>query len=245
MKRINKGRASRQPRLQALIILGAVSLLAFAGYTSASYVLQRQQAGLASAARFYFTSDYLREAEENASYYLDSQAGSFKITLSNAEDTLRSAAEEISYDVTVTGGTAAPTSGTLPGGSLASAKIIITPDKNQEKIIVTATSGTPYQKTLTATFRLTAGSSYTLEDGTAAAVLTMTCTAAVPVTLVLPEDVIPDATDRRVTKENGQYIFTPSSEGIYSLVLLKSDSALSLTGNNVPFTDTIDLTSSP
>lgn len=116
------------------------------------------------------------------------------------------------------------------------------------QITVTATSSSPFSKTLKATFIPVLGNTYSIEDSPdyLAAVLTMTCTdSPKDITLILPSNVMPDETDRRVKKIVGKdnaYTFASPGKGVYSLTLLKSDSSMDLTAHDKLFASEIDLT---
>ena len=102
--------------LPALVILTAAVLLSFVGITVARYITRQEGQGIAEADNFYFTSDLLREKEENACYYVDPQTKEITVTLSNAADARRVTPGTITYRVEVTGGTVVSGSGSLPGG---------------------------------------------------------------------------------------------------------------------------------
>lgn len=273
--------------LPLVFVLAAVVII-FTRGISARYVLQAEKNVVAEAASFYFTSDLLKEENENADYTIDSLTKSFDIELYNWADALRVTAQDITYTVTVEGGTASPggsgtytseptmpdtpapaMTGTLkvnteaPPSDSGTAvtkttdKITITPGDSAKDITVTAKSTAPYEKTLKATFHIAPGNQYTVKDGYdyTAAVLDIICTdiasgdAAGPSSIVikLPENVIPDATDSRVKKNNNavnSYTFAMEENGIYSLVLLKLSKGTVLSGANVPFINEIDLTKS-
>lgn len=248
--------------LLVLILLAAAVLLSFAGVTAARYIQYQETSGLAQAPNFYFTSDLLQEKaaeEESAIYYIDPQNGNFNIKLTNAADSQRYTAKDILYTVEVTNGTEQVGDGanaggyTLAGGSVSTAEITITPadDAGPDKpVTVSVASSKPYAKTLTAQFIPALGNQYSIEDTkyNTAAVLTMTCTASsgAPVTLSLPAGVLPDATDSRVktgTVENS-YTFTAPGQGVYALVLLKTNKELDLTCERTAFADSITITAS-
>ena len=225
-------------------LVAAAVVLAFAGIAVARYVLQYQQDGLATAKDFYFTSDYLKESSENASYFIDPKTTSFSIKLSNSADAQRVTEGSIAYSVKASGATVTDSgSGTLPGSNRNDATLTVVPMEDSFSVTVTSTS--PYEKVLTATFERVSGDRYRVEDaaGNTAAVLTVTCTdGGTPVSLKLPSGVVPDATDSRVVASvDGSYAFTPAAPGAYSVVLLKSDKATSLAKEDTSFTDEIEV----
>lgn len=227
--------------LLAAVVLTTAALIT--GLTMAKYVQQwKSEPALADAKAFYFTSDLLKDVDENASYTIDTQTTSFTFTLGNAADSQRVTGESITYNVQVTGGTVDHASGSLPGGTAQNAKITVTPAAGVNEITVSATSGAPYAKTLTAKFLLAPGSRYMVEDqsGNTAAVLTIVCTGSEKeILLTLPQGVVPDATDARVTKTENGFRFQPPGPGAYSLVLLKADANLNLHEAETAFADTI------
>ena len=228
----------------AAAALAVAVVLALAGFAAARYVMQQQEDGLAAATDFYFTSDYLKESGENATYFIDPGTESFTVELRNYADDLRTTSGDISYKVETTYATATDAgAGKLAGSAQSTAKVTVTPNSEVQEFTVTATSTSPYAQELTATFIRAKGNHYTVEDasGNTAAVLTMTCAdSGGPITLDLPSGVVPDATDDRVSGNT----FTPVDSGVYSLVLLKADASLDLTGSG-NFADRIDLNKSP
>lgn len=260
MRKINRKRRVKAPWL-LIAVLGM--LLAFSGITAARYVNQAKKENLMSAENFYFTSDLLREESADGSktavYYIDPLTGSFTVELYNYADDMRIMSKNINYTVTVENGTAAdPALGTLSvsGNSAvkANAKITITPTPNSSAgnagagntsgtsntsdVTVTVTSTSPYKKTLKAVFKRELGNQFQLVDeaGNRAAVLTMTCPgSSQAIKIILPEGVIPDGTDSRVTYENSTCTFTSPGEGIYTIILFKKDANKVLTGNEGDF----------
>lgn len=232
--------AARRP-FSAAVAVAVVVVLALAGFAVARYALQQQEEGLATAADFYFTSDYLKEG--GASYFIDPATTVFSIALINSADAQRFSSGGIEYTVAAHGASVGgPDAGTLEGGRQSAVTLTVTPTA-QGSFTVTATSASPYVKELTATFTLQKGNHYAVEDatGNAAAVLTITCAdSGGPVALSLPAGVVPDATDSRVTPAPSGYTFSPNGSGVYSIVLLKSDKTKELTGAG-DFADEIDL----
>lgn len=226
--------AERRRLLPIVALVTAAALLAFAGIAVARYLLQQEQDGLATATDFYFTSDYLKESSEGATYFIDPQTESFEIVLSNSADAQRTTKENISYKVSATDAAVISESGTLAGGSPSTTKLTVKP-QDKDTFTVTAESTSPYAKKLTATFTLAKGNHYTVEDApnNTAAVLTITCAdSGGPVTIELPAGVVPDTTDGRVSKAGSAWTFAPSGSGVYSLVLLKSNTSLNLAGGD-------------
>lgn len=84
--------------------------------------------------------------------------------------------------------------------------------------------------------------------GNAAAVLTITKgDDSTFLNIKLPEGVVPDATDSRVTKQGDVGFQIKSDEtGVFSIVLLKKNKSIDLhTEGSVPFADQIEITIMP
>ena len=240
MRHPKRAAPSRQPLLPVLVLLAA-GLLSLAGVTAARYVARQSESGLVSASAFYFTSDLLREGEEVPSYFVDPKQETIQVRLSNTEDGERVTGGDITYRVSVEGGTATASTGTL-SGTAGTATVSVTPA--EEKVTVTVTSTSPYEKKLSAVFVRRAGNQYALSDGNAAAVLTIICADdAREIKLTLPDGVLPDATDTRVKADSGGgYGFESPGPGVYSLTLLKTGTQKL---GEIPFqnfADQIDLT---
>lgn len=242
MKRPSVHTHATRRRVPAAAVLAVAVVLALAGFAAARYVMQQQQDGLATATDFYFTSDYLKESSESATYYIDPSTNDFTVELRNFADDLRFTSQGIDYKLTAESAVVDPVSGTMAGGTRDLATISVKPTA-QDAFTVTATSTSPYAQTLTATFIRAKGNHYTVEDapGNAAAVLTMTCAdSGGLITLDLPPGVVPDATDGRVSENT----FTADGPGVYSLVLLKTNASLNLTDSG-EFANKITVGTSP
>lgn len=217
-------------------ISAIIILLGFAGIGMARYVMEKNKAEIAAAENFYFTSNLLKEdAAENTILYVDPSKASFTVNLYNYADEQRKTASDIEYTVTVANGSSNPASGIIAKDS-DKAEITITPTDKSKDVIVTATSTSPYKKELKATFKISLGNQYTIEDtvGNTAAVLMMTFTGSGgDVTLELPNTVIPDENNPNISKVDGNWKFNVAQDGIYSLILLKQNQTLNLSGNGV------------
>lgn len=224
-------------------ISAIIILLGFAGIGMARYVMEKNKAEIAAAENFYFTSNLLKEdAAENTILYVDPSKASFTVNLYNYADEQRKTASDINYTVTVVNGSSNPNSGTIAKDS-EKAEITITPTDKSKDVIVTATSTSPYKKELKATFKISLGNQYTIEDtvGNTAAVLMMTFTGSGgDVTLELPNTVIPDENNPNISKVDGNWKFNVAQDGIYSLILLKQNQTLNLSGNGA-FADSIKI----
>lgn len=241
-----KAKSNLEGRRLALMAVAGAAVLLLAGFVIARYMMHQSKSGIVSAQDFYFTSNFLMDSQKD--YYIDPRAGSFEIQLYNFADSERVTTEDIKYTVSVSSdGSANKKEGTLKKGSKSTDTVTITPKEGADEITVTVQSTAPYEKKLAATFYLQTGNSYTLEneEGDTAAVLSMICTdypAGRMATLKLPEGVIPDATDDSVSYLDGTFIYTFPDNGIYSVVLLKSDAGMTgeVTTHTI-FSDVIDL----
>ena len=238
----------KQQRAALMLITAAGIMLSLAGIAAARYMKQESQSGVVEAQTFYFTSDLLKEDGGTAAYFIDPMAQSFTIELYNFADSERVTSADIIYRVSVTGGTVeggdTGIQGTIKAGEKSTVPISVIPaDKPEggggtvelEEIRVVAESVFPYKKTLTGVFKRQLGNQYVVEDesGRNAAVLTMVCA-----------DGEKDKADIRVTgyKDNKCTFHSPGY-GIYSLVLLKSEADIGLSGKD-SFADAIDLSQS-
>ena len=246
MKKLNISFAEKNQRAPAIFFVAALIVIVTAGVTFARYMLKEDFSGVAEAEPFYFASDLLKEEAEKKVYHIDPETSSFDITIFNFIDSKRITGETILAKVMVTGGTCTTDSFQIVGGAKKEQKVTITPAANV--VIVSVTSSQPYEKTLSAEFRMDAGSQYRVEDeaGKRAAVLTITYVEQPPesgVVLKVPANVIPDATNPLVSKEaDGTYRFTPKESGVYTLVLLKKDVSLNLSKEEAKIGETNQIT---
>lgn len=238
--------AKRNRRKQTVIAvsLSIIILLSFAGVTAARYMMEKNQSGIMAAQEFYFTSDLLKEENEKAEYYIDPQKGTFTVNLYNYADSIRTTPENIKYQITVSGGTAAADSGagTLAGNVQSEA--VITVSSTGDTVTVTAISEAPYNKTLTATFIKGQGNQYEIKDekDSLAAVLVLTCAdSEKDIKITLPDGVIPDAANDQAKAYKGNICtYHSQGQGVYSLVLLKTDSSITLSGSG-SFADSLEI----
>lgn len=250
MKQSSSGAFAKRRLLPAAALLAAIFILFFAGMTAARYVAQHQKAGIASAQDFYFTSDLLKEnPPADTFYYMDPKNGSFQINVYNYADSQRTTSVNIAYDYDIVNGKDGSSktsgSGSLAGNTKSTGPITVYPDQGGKDVTVTVTTSSPYRKTLAATFKMTLGNQFLVDDqqGGTAAVLTITCTdLAKNIPVLLPNGVIPDATDDRiVSASDGSYLFKSPGCGVYSLVLLKLNPSTDLSQDSTPFADQITL----
>lgn len=242
---LNRSDKIKKPAIAILLI----GLLLMAGVTVATYIMKAGEDGIIEADRFYFTSNYLKDEVEHAVYYIDPKYPVFDVQLYNYEDSKRKASTDIQYTVSASGGAVGigdtgNTNGTLKKDEQANV-IKVKPSTGENHVVVTAASTAPYTKSLTAEFKLENGNSYTVtSEGDAAAVLTMTCRdAGKDITISLPQNLVPDASDDRVKKGNAdnEYSFTSNGYGVYTLVLLKKEELTITNVTNGVFADRIEI----
>ena len=150
-------KANKQKRRRGLLLAGIVLTAAalVTGLTMAKYVQQwKSEPALADAKAFYFTSDLLKDASENAYYELYSWGDGIKIQLQNFEDEKRVSETDITYTVSCTLGSVDSPTGTIDANSTKFATIIVKPEPGAKRITVTAKATAPYEKELSATFVL-------------------------------------------------------------------------------------------
>lgn len=236
----------KQPA-KLLVVFLLMGALCVTSITIAKYFSEKEDSGILESDKMYFTSDYLKEKSEQATYYIDPAETSFSIQLFNYADALRISQDDIAFEISATNASVNTNKGTLAKASSTSL-ITITPENTvQDEITVTATSTSPYEKILTATFIRKKGNDYKIEDaqGNYAAVLTMICRDdGQEITIVLPADVIPDETDESITKgtDANTYTFKPSQAGIYSIALFKTESSKNYaTSGEIDFANKIEL----
>ena len=241
---MNKNKKSRRLlRFLPGIVLLTV-LAAGVSVTAARYVSRKEQSGIIAPQQFYFTSDLLKEEAEDVKYYIDPDRANFTVQLFNYADAQRITQTEIPYEIEVTNGSASPESGKLSAGSQTTAEITVTPVKNDQVTTVTVKSMSPYEKTLKAVFEKGLGNQYTVEDheGNAAAVLTMICAdSSRDIKIqILSDQITVNQADDRVKLNGSEFIYTSPGLGVYSLILLKSDTSLNLTAGG-QFADSITI----
>lgn len=226
------------PLLGLLLILACG--LCFGGITAARYVLDWASGnGIASAHKFYFTSDHL-SADDVPVYQLgDFIPGTSKITftLQNFVDEKRISESEISYTVTAdaasAGGPIDSINGTIGvDAETATVNLSVPLDcfaNGKATVTVTAVSA-PYQETLSAVFVLyqhIESVSYTVYDSMKENRIILYVTTgdkAGTVTIKAPEGVIFDRTDGRLTSFSGQTCtFNANANAEYSFAFFKED----------------------
>lgn len=258
MRQLNKENRGKRYLFSVLFFLAAAAVLSFAGVTAARYVRQEKKSGVAEAQAFFVSSDLLKEQTSDnmdfPSYYIDPETVSFSIKLYNWADPERVTNTDIKYivrsdesaDITDGG------NGTLKGtadGIQYEAVLTVTPKQAasaKKNITVAVQTTEPYSRTLGAVFTLAKGNQYRIEDaaGNRAAVLVMACTDSekdITISMGGTLGIVPDATDNRLTESGGEYKFHSPGQGIYSLLLLKTDAGLDLSQANTEFADAIQI----
>lgn len=158
-------------KINILLIISVIIIILGFGYSLAKYVIQENSIHIQTAKKFYFNSSML--TENNTQYVLDDWNGkdnyNLTIDLKNYEDNLRFSKEDISYNllttcdnnnITVTTSLDSESS-SLKGGqnSTEEINIQISPKINFSQgdfieLSVTATATAPYEKTLSARFKI-------------------------------------------------------------------------------------------
>ena len=203
------------------VIVGAVSV------TVAKYQWKESEDILYAPASFYFSSDLLKE--ENTTYTLQDNAGEISVVLKNYEDSLRVSSNDIVYQVIIKKGEETLSSQTKNG--------TITTAEKQETITfsglsvgtyqVIATSSSPYQKSLSATFVIpdSAVSFQTSVSNTSAtSVLTIiTNDYQGNLTISFPSGLVPDNTNPLLQGATGnQVVINVAKNSSYDLTFLKT-----------------------
>lgn len=183
-----------------LLLTAAVVLLLGIGGVSAKYITEKQSEDILRAKNFYFTSNLLKES--GASYVLNSNSTSISFTLGNNIDDIRFAEDNINYAITITGGGTmdTPVTGILAGGAVSVETFTL---KNLEKgntYTVTATGKAGYEKTLSATFTVSASEENVfmhLADHGAYYLFTVWTenVSGDKMSISFPADLVPDNTD--------------------------------------------------
>lgn len=138
------------------------------GTVLAKYFVQSHGENSVNSPDFYFTSNYLDVSSANASHTI--HGGSVSVSVRNFINDTKFSTSNISYTVSITNGTLSSNSGTLTGGSADADYITVTPTNIASPVVVTATSTSPYAKTLTASFTfaqssaIAANVTYLIED---------------------------------------------------------------------------------
>ncbi len=249
----DKTKKKKLSMLATLCILTALALLLSNGaVTLAKYIISTQKESTAVAKPFYFSSDKL---DETTPYYqLDTRrsgAVTVKFQLRNYIDKLRCTDSGFSctYQITADDGTVIPPSGgstadnpgtvTFTGGSQDPKDISFPVDASYfadgRKVTVTASTTSPYDKTIQAEFGFAKGQAqlqYSVSEKSGAVVLEVGG-AEGSLTVAWPENLIPDrsnpmlqgAGDRSVT-------FTAESSTRYAFTFMKADPSKTYSEND-------------
>ncbi|MBQ8184800.1 MAG: hypothetical protein IJ036_03330 [Lachnospiraceae bacterium] len=203
-------------------------VLLLIGGTVAKYIYETGGKNLFSAKNFYFSSNLLKE--EAATYTLNSTATEVTFTLGNNADDLRCSEENITYVITVTGGTTPATlnisEGILEKDIVSTESITLSGLKSGETYTVTAVGTTGegnsgYKKTLSATFTLSGatGNLYKYLDTSNSAYVMLTVWSENihgDISVVYePDGLIPDNTDSVLRN------VTNYANGIYSRIIFE------------------------
>lgn len=210
----------RDHRLSAVLVIIGILLLSGSAVTFSRYVLQREEGQIATAADFYFESDYLKEGGAAYTVY----TGSVNIRVAN-HDGLNATGADISYTIGEKG-SAEPR--TLKGGAQSSDEYDLSGAAGETKTIFAA-AASPYQKTLSASFTFQdPGEStvYRITDQGYYLVLDLYIGAKVQdITIVYGADLVPDSTNELMagwTSGESGTLSGLSPHAHYSLVFFES-----------------------
>lgn len=195
---------NRSLHAKLLIALLAVCVLSFgAGRAYAKYVREKQGNGLIRAQEFYFTSDYLTPTGET--YILNADTKQISFQLRNYDDQLRWSENNVSYEVTATGGcTVVQPTGEMiiPTGNDNSVTIELKNLTPGGTYTVTATGSAGYEATLQATFKVnqnTTGLYYQVDTASNNDYVLLTVwsedISSSNVTITYPDGLVPDNTN--------------------------------------------------
>lgn len=235
--------------LATLCVLTVLALLLSGGaYTLARYIQETRKDGLAVAKPFYFSSDKLEE--EPQYYQLDSTGGTsveIQFQLRNYVDKLRCTDENFScqYQVTAEDGTVLD-SGTrsFTGGTQKDEQISVTADSTyfagDKRVTVTASTQSPYQKTISAQFGFAKGQEqlqWSVSQQGGAMVLEIGGGAGNSVTVSWPDTLVPDRSNSVLAGADATSVTFQIESGVrYALAFLKTDPTISYTKKDFTIT---------
>jgi len=214
------------------------------GLVYAKYASEKDGKLPYSPPAFYFESDMLN----GETHTLGKNATEISFKLKNYADATRFAETDIAYTVTLQPENASPVTktGTITGGEANDVDITFDNLMDPGNYTVTASTTSPYLKTITATFVIPE-KDYTVtatlaDDGNAVKVTVTTVDYAGDVVLVYPANLSPDNTDPLMTSagmETHTVEFGVDSE--HTFVFFKADPtktyAVSVTGTTVTVTE--------
>ena len=205
MKGIKNFFAARGKRMLLIALAVAVLLttLAVSGIY-AKYTYQKSSYGTVVAPNFYFESDLL--TENGAKYTLNAGTGEITFTMTNSADDLRFSDSDVTYTVTSSDGTLSITGGTFNKGGKRTVTVTLSDLENGKSYTVEAVGKAGFQKTLSATFTVESEPKtlhmHTQLDSTKQAYVVLTVWTkdlAGTVTVTLPQGLIPDNTDPKMS----------------------------------------------
>lgn len=232
------------------MILTGLFILLLSGAALAGYARTALLGGYtATAARdFYFTSDLLKDGPDIPAYDLyhdwsSDGAATIRLKLRNYESLLNISGSDIAYTVTPSGAGGA-VEGVLPAGGAEGREENVTlsvpapADTGAPlEVTVTATSASPYEKTLAGRFVIHPALAYTVDENAGAPVAVLTVTTAPGtetaknVTISWPAGASPDMTSPLVTSaaaldlKGRTMTVALSTAGVTRLVFFKDSSA--------------------
>ncbi|WP_343210717.1 hypothetical protein [Anaerolentibacter hominis] len=154
-------KSKRRLRMIAVSLTAVVFLSCMGSLSFAKYISDSASSHLAEAQDFYVSSNYLKRESAGAAYTLFDWKDGIPIHFCNYRNEVQITSGTISWQVTVTGGTAEHTAGTIPAGLQAdgaragqTSVIQITPDAGSTQVTVHLTTTSPYEVNYSATFYL-------------------------------------------------------------------------------------------
>lgn len=263
-RKFNKS-GSRGGITSKLLIFTVLTLMLVGG-VFAKYVYEKNNdaPNTVVAKEFYFTSDLLTD-DGKAEYILNANVNSITFTLGNNADLLRYSDDDIGYTITVmeegsatTQASLNPSSGTIDKGKVSIVDIKLSGLQRGKTYTVTATGRAGYEKTLTASFRVSGSEEAIykhMETSNEGYVLLTVWTQNLSgnVNISFPKGVIPDNTDEVMADVNnygsngyaaGSFTDTANYGNTYSShtyrFFLDKDTAVTVNDFTVMLTDKND-----
>lgn len=188
--------------LLSLVLAVILTTLALSGIY-AKFVYNRDGFGTVVAPNFYFESDRL--TTDGANYTLNAGTTEICFTLTNSADDLRFSDNDIAYTVTCSDGTLSVGEGTLQSGQKSTVEVTLSGLQDGMTYTVWAVGTAGFEQSLTATFTVTSEPHevymHTQIDATKTYVVLTVWTKdlAGKVTVTLPQGLIPDNTDPKMS----------------------------------------------
>lgn len=254
-KKRKDGKSNQKLPAPLLLLLLTVLalLLSTAGFTLARYVTETASHTAAVAKPFYFSSDKLTEASPYYSLEAlseDETSVAIHMTVQNFVDSLRCTDSDFAYSLTVTSDSGAvlnTQTGTFTKDVPETDEIALEVERsyfdNDRIVTVTASTQSPYRKTISARFGFSERHSdlqtSVSEDGNAVTLL-LGGGNGQTLSVVWPADLVPDISNPVLAGAAGKTAVTFSAEsGVsYALVFFKTDGTKSYSADSFQITET-------